>query len=109
MKNYVQEGKTLTVVAPYSLQSGGGALIGGIFGVAAESAPIGGSVDLTVAGVFYLPKDASPFTMGQAVYWNDSAQQITATATANTLIGVAIQPAASAALTATVRLNGSFQ
>jgi predicted RecA/RadA family phage recombinase len=107
MKNYVQTGINLTLPAPYDLTSGDGALIGAIFGVAAETVEEGADVDLVVAGVFALPKpEVDLFSVGDAVYWDDDAKLVTVVGTDNTRIGVAV--AASAGATVNVRLNGSF-
>lgn len=39
MKNFVMEGKTLTLTAPYALTSGQGLLVGSLFGVASGDCP----------------------------------------------------------------------
>ena len=50
MKNFIQEGKSLTLVAPYALTSGQGALIGSLFGVANGAAANGAEVVLSLSG-----------------------------------------------------------
>lgn len=109
MKNYVQAGEILTVPAPYDVSSGGGALVGSIFGVASENALDGEDVDLAVEGVFALDKvGADVFTVGEFAYWDDTAKLVTATASGNTKIGVATAAAGDGAATVNVRLNESF-
>jgi len=56
MKNYVQEGNTITVAAPAIVTSGQLVVIGAINGVAAFDAASGADVEVTVEGVFELPK-----------------------------------------------------
>ena len=109
MTNFIQQGDTLTVTAPYDVLSGGGALVGTIFGVAANDAKSGATdLELTVEGVFDLPKAAGAVTQGAAIHWDDTNKVATTTSTNNTKIGVATQAAASGDATARVRLNGAF-
>ncbi len=41
MQNFLQEGRTLTLTAPYNVNSGGGMLVGSIFAVATNAASSG--------------------------------------------------------------------
>lgn len=70
MRNYVQRGENLTVAAPYAVLSGAGVKLGAIFGVAAEDADQGATVDLATCGVFSLPKVAAlAVAVGDLVFW----------------------------------------
>lgn len=107
MKNFVQCGDTITAIAPTGgVNSGDGMLFGTLFGVAAYTAAAGAEVELAVEGVFNLTKASGAITAGALVYWDDTAKDVTTTATSNTLIGAAILAAASGDATARVRLNG---
>ncbi|UFM64018.1 DUF2190 family protein [Paracoccus sp. MA] len=111
MKNYVQPGNTLTLTAPYAVTSGGGLLVGSIFGVAAGDAASGATVEAALTGVFDLTKIGSQaWTVGAKVYWDDTNKRCTTVATDNTLIGVAVVAVAGGAgdTIGRVRLNGSF-
>lgn len=108
MRNFIQPGNTLTLPAPYNAIAGAGILIGSIFGVANSNAVIGNNADVTTEGVFSLSKAGVAITLGGKVYWDDTAKLVTNVSAGNTLIGVAVEAAAALALTATVRLNGSF-
>ena len=109
MRNYVQTGNVLTLPAPYALASGSGAKVGAIFGVAAETVGSGAPVDLAVEGVFNLAKvAASAMSVGDPVFWDDTAKLVTGTGTNNTRIGVVVTAAANPSGTVDVRLNGSF-
>ena len=109
MKNFVQEGKSLTLTAPYVLTSGQGALIGSLFGVANGAAANGAEVVLSLSGVFDLPKVSTDvLAVGATVYWNDTSKLVTVTSSGNTKIGVAVLAAANPSGIARVRLNGSF-
>ncbi|MEC3860123.1 DUF2190 family protein [Mesobacterium sp. TK19101] len=111
MKNYVQPGNTITLTAPYAVTSGDGLLVGSIFGVAAGDAGNGETVEVALTGVFDLKKVASQaWSAGDKVYWDNTNKEATKTATANTLIGVAIEAVAGGAgdVIGRVRLNASF-
>ena len=111
MKNYVQPGNTLTLTAPYAVTSGGGLLVGAIFGVAAGDVASGATVEAALTGVFDLTKIGSQaWTVGAKVYWDDTNKRCTTVATDNTLVGVAVEAVAGGAsdTIGRVRLNGSF-
>lgn len=111
MKNYVQSGDVVTVPAPAALASGAGALVGTMFGVAQHAADNGAVVALAISGVFDLPKAASQaWTVGAAIYWDNTAKACTTVSSGNTKIGVAIAAVGSGAgeTTGRVRLNGAF-
>jgi len=109
MKNYVQDGDTLSLVAPYDRLSGQGMMVGSIFGVAAVDALSGASVEVEVDGVFDIEKvSAQAWTAGALIYWDDTAKNATSVSTSNKLIGVAVQAAANPSSTGRVRLNGAF-
>lgn len=105
MKNFVQRGENLTLTAPRALTSGAGFLVGSIFGVASNAAASGAPVVGVTEGVFDLPKAAGAITAGAKVYWDNTAFNVTTTATNNTLIGVATQAAASGDATTRVKLG----
>ncbi len=95
MKNFVQPGNTLTLVAPYTVVSGAGLLVGNIFGVASADAASGADVEAVTEGVFDLAKvSAQAWAQGDPIYWDDSAKLCTTTAGANTPIGHATAIAA---------------
>lgn len=107
MKNFVQPGNTVTMPAPSGgVLSGQGLLVGTLFGVAAYDAAEAAEVEMDLVGVFDLPKAAGAITQGAPIYWDDTAKNVTATATGNDLIGAAILAADAGAATARVRLNG---
>ena len=120
MKNYVQHGKTMTVIAPNAVVSGQGVEINGtgyLFGVAVNNQSSGDNMEIVVEGVFDLAKDASTFNNGDYVYWNNTTFVCTSTATGNKKIGVAslLMPDGTSAPggaagdpTVRVRLNPAF-
>jgi predicted RecA/RadA family phage recombinase len=106
MRNFVQKGENIDLVAPRALASGEGFLVGSLFAVAAAAAASGAPVVGVTVGVFDLPKATGAVTAGQKLYWDNTAFNVTTTATNNTLIGVATKAAASGDTTVRVRLNG---
>lgn len=111
MKNFIQDGDTLTVTAPYALLSGAGCLVGSLFGVAVSDALISTEVEIKTTGVFDLAKAASQaWTVGARIYWDDTAKNCTTTASTNKLIGVAMAAVGSGAgeTIGRVRLSGAF-
>ena len=111
MKNYVQPGNTITLAAPYALASGDGLLIGTIFGVASATAALGEAVETSLVGIFDLKKVASQaWSVGDKVYWDNTAKEVTKTSTGNTLVGVAVESVGNGAseTVGRVRLNASF-
>lgn len=111
MKNYVQKGETLTLTAPYAVSSGGGALVGSVFGVAANDYGNGEEGEFQVAGVFDLTREtgaSTAFSQGALIYWDNTNKRITKTVGTNKLIGVAVRAAADGDATGRVRLNGAF-
>jgi predicted RecA/RadA family phage recombinase len=112
MRNFIQPGNTVTVPAPSGgVLSGGGVLVGSLFGVAAYTAAEGQPVEIDLVGVFELPKvtgGGSAFTVGVLLYWDSTPGRLTTVAADGMLVGVATEPAGDSATTARVRLNGTF-
>ena len=108
MKNSIQEGEVLALAAPYAVASGGGALIGAIFGVAVTALANAEVGSFQLEGVYTLPKATGAATLGAKAYWDNTNKNVTATATSNTLIGVFVAAYASGDTSAIVRLNGAF-
>lgn len=108
MKNYIQPGNVMPLTAPYAVSSGGGLLVGSMFGVAAADADNGAAVEAQVTGVFELKKtSAQAWTQGAKIYWDNTAKECTTVSTSNTLIGAAASAAANPSATGLVRLNGA--
>lgn len=107
MKNFVQEGTTLTLLAPYAVASGGGFQVGALFAVASCDAAAGAPVEGVTRGVFVLPKTgAQAWAIGARVYWDDANKRCDSDSTKGGLIGVAVTAAANPSTEGSVRLNG---
>lgn len=107
MKNFIQTGDTVNVTAPYDVNSGGGVLVGTLFGVAVTSAKSGEQVSIKTTGVFELAKTSARAwaTVGLAIYAT-SAGLLTTTATDNVLVAKNLKTADNPSATGVVRLNG---
>ncbi len=108
MRNFLFPGKVVPVLAPYNLNSGDGALVGVIFGVASAPAAINTTVQLSRLGVFTLPKATGAITQGAALYWDNTNKNLTTTASGNTKVGAALTAQASGDATVQVILSGQF-
>lgn len=105
MKNYIQPGEKITVPAPYDVASGGGALVGAMFGVAAVAALSGAPVTLVRKGVYSMNKlSAQAWDVGAKVYWNDTAKECTTVASGNTHVGFAAAAASDPSTSGVVAL-----
>lgn len=107
MKNYIQEGETLTLtVSSTAVAAGAGFLAGSLFGVAQHDVAANGSGEFALEGVFELPKvSAQAWTQGALIYWDDTNKECTTATTGHTLIGKAAAAAANPSATGMVRLS----
>lgn len=110
MKNFIQRGDIISVPAPTGgVTSGGGVLVGSIFGLACHSAAEAAPVEIEVTGVWSLPKtSALAIAVGEKVYWDDTAKVVNKTSSGNTLVGVAVSAVANPSPSVNVRLNAQF-
>lgn len=109
MKNQALPGHTVDVAAPYAVSSGGGCLVGSLFGIAAYDAANAANATLWLVGTFDMAKtSAQAWTVGQLIYWDDTNKVATSVSTSNKLIGVAVKAAANPSPTGRVRLNSAF-
>jgi predicted RecA/RadA family phage recombinase len=96
MKNFVQEGAVVTVVAPANVASGAGLIFGQLFGVALRDALSGAEVDMQVRGVVALPKVAGSVAVGVLMYWDNTNKRATTVASGNRPIGFHVGKVANA-------------
>ena len=107
MRNFIQTGDIVTILAPAAVSSGDGVLVGTLFGIAATDAEFGDNVAIKTTGVFTLPKTSTQaWTVGAAIYWDGDECTTADGAGANTLIGKAMAVAANPSATGVVRLDG---
>ncbi len=108
MNNYLQPGDTITLTAPAGgVVSGTAYKIGQLLVVAAATVAATLPFEGAAVGVFTLPKDnTQAWTEGALLYWDDTAKELSTTATGNLLVGAAESAALAADTTGPIRLNG---
>jgi predicted RecA/RadA family phage recombinase len=109
-KNFLQQGDTVTIVAPRDVVSGELVTRGMLSGVAQTSALSGAAVEIATRGVYTLAKtSAQAWTVGAAIYTiPGTGVCTTATTAGNVLVGVAMAIADNPSDKGIVRLNGSM-
>ena len=82
---------------------------GGLIGVATSDIAANAKGALTVEGTFDMPKSSGSagesIVIGAALYWNDSSDIATATASSNKFLGYAEKAAGASATSVRVRLS----
>lgn len=110
MKNFVQEGEVVPVVAPYNVTSGQGVLVGSLFGVAAYDALAGANVEVKTEGVFDITALAADVgAQGVKIYWDNANRRLTVTAAGSQLVGVLTVAKVNGDLTARAYLDGAIR
>ncbi|MFO1156631.1 MAG: DUF2190 family protein [Rhodospirillales bacterium] len=101
MKNFVQEGPSIDIVAPTGgVTSGVGVLIGTLFGVATVTAAEGAAAAIITAGVVDIAKtSALAISVGDRLFWDDTNKVVNKTTTAQQQVGVAVAAAANPSAT----------
>jgi predicted RecA/RadA family phage recombinase len=109
MKTFVQQGETMTMVAPYTVTAGQGMQVGQNFGVALLDAASGTPVEAAQCGVMDITKEPSlAIADGARVYWDNTNRRVTTAAAGNLPIGIASGAAAGAASVARVLVMDSL-
>lgn len=108
MRNFIQPGNYLTVVAAAAVVSGAFVKVGTMFGVAATSAKAGEQFELKIGDVYEFPKVAAEaWTQGQTIYMTAAGIATTVEGT-NTKAGVASEAVSANTGAGRVRLNSNF-
>ena len=110
MKNYVQPGAIVSVLAPRAVAAGELVNVGLLVGVTQTAADNGAAVEIATEGVFDLAKTSAQAwsTVGLAIYMVPATGLCTtATTTGNILVGTNLATAANPTATGRVRLNGA--
>ncbi|HAF4435257.1 TPA: DUF2190 family protein [Salmonella enterica] len=105
-KNYVEDGKTITLTASAAVKSGDLVQVGDMFAVAVTDIAAGSTGTGIAEGVFSVPKlVTADIAAGKNVYLKDGAVQTDATG-GLPYVGVTWAPAANGDGTIPVKLNG---
>lgn len=104
--SHVSDGCIISVAAPYAREPGQGMLVGAAFGIATKTAALNEVIPMALEGEYRIAKKtADSFTVGLLCYWDDTAKEVTITATGNRRIGWATEAIGAVAGTVTVRLS----
>lgn len=107
MRNYTQQGSTLTLTPAADVASGVGYLFGAaLFGVAANNVASGAAGEFRTTGVVTLAKtSALAIAIGDRLFWDATNKCVNKTSTAQQCIGVAVSAAVNPSATVSVKLG----
>ena len=107
MRNFVQEGKTLTLTPSANVAAGEGYLFGAaLFGVAKQDVTSGQPGEFLVEGVVDIAKtSALAISVGDRVFWVPGSKVVNVTATSQVNVGVAVAGAADPSATVRIKLG----
>ena len=103
---FYQDGKRIDIVQSGDIDSGDIVVIGELIGVQTNQIKKDEKGSVAVSGVFQVvKKSADTFTAGQKVYWDNTLQQATSTASGNTLMGLTVAQAGASDSNVLVKIN----
>lgn len=107
MNNHVQKGRSLTIPAPYNVQSGQVVVYGRLVGVAVRAANLGEPVTIEREGVFTVAKpSALELGAGGEVYGEPASGAVVGKAAGKVLLGAAVAAAGNGVTTVDICLHG---
>lgn len=105
MKNFIQKGDFIDVVAGGTIASGSVQKVGDLIGIATKGAALGESFPVALTGVFQVPKATSlAISQGDTLYWDVGDGNFNKTPSDNFKAGHAVADALSADTTVLIRL-----
>ncbi len=103
---FVHAGASIEYTPAADVAAGDVVVQGDLVGVAKLDIRAGQLGALAVEGVFDFPKNTGvAYTVGQILYWDDTNNVVTTTATGNKQLGKVVRAAAAADATVRVRLS----
>lgn len=107
MKNFIQQGDTLTLTPAAAVASGVGYLFGtGLFGLATDDVVISTPGEFVTEGVVEIGKtSALAISIGDRLYWDATNKVVNKTATAQQCVGIAVADAANPSATVKMKLG----
>jgi len=107
MKNFVQNGDTIPLTAPYAVAAGAGALVGQLFGIAVNDVANAVVGEFSLTGVYDITALSTDTPAeGALVYWDNTNKRITTTSAGNSKVGTCVKTKLNGETTCRVRLNG---
>lgn len=106
MKNFIQDGNTLTLTPAAAVASGVGYLFGtALFGVATGDVVISTPGEFLCEGVVQIAKTASlAIAVGDRLFWDPTNKCVNKTSTAQQCVGIAVEATDGAAGTVLVKM-----
>lgn len=97
MKNYIQQGDTLTLTPAAAVAGGVGYLFGtGLFGVATGDVVISTPGEFITEGVVEIAKtDTLAIAVGDRVFWDPAGKCVNKTLTAQQCVGICVEAVAA--------------
>ena len=107
MKNFVQDGDTITLTPAAAVASGVGYLFGaGLFGVAANDVAISTPGEFVTEGVVTIGKtSALAIAVGDRLFWDSVGKVVNKTTTAQQCVGVAVAAASNPSSTVSMKIG----
>lgn len=107
MKNFIQNGDTLTLTPGAAVASGVGYLFGtSLFGVATNDVAISTPGEFRTEGVVDIAKtSALAISTGDRLYWDATNKVVNKTASAQQCVGIAVADAANPSATVRMKLG----
>ncbi len=105
-QNILSQGDIIEMVIPTGgCTVGKGLLVGTVVGVALSTAVAAATASVAFSGVALVDKaTGSAWTLGEKLYWDDTAKKFTDVSTSNTEAGFAVAAAASGDTTGYIKL-----
>lgn len=110
MKNFVQEGETLTLTPGAAVASGVGYLFGvALFGVAKTDVASGEAGEFLTEGVVEIGKtSALAISVGDRLFWDSTNKVVNKTSTAQQCVGIAVEAAGNPSATVKMKLGSNL-
>lgn len=107
MRNWIQEGETLTLTPSSNVAAGAGFMFGsGLFGVATSAVTASTAGEFQTEGVVEIAKtSALAISVGDRVFWDATNSVVNKTTASQVCVGVAIQAAANPSSTVVIKLG----
>lgn len=107
-KKYIQPGEVWDHTPGVGVAADDVVVMGEVVGVALADIGAGETGAVQVSGVWELPKlSTDVVTQGAILYWDDTNNRLTITASTHKVAGAAVAAAGSGATTARVKLRGN--
>jgi predicted RecA/RadA family phage recombinase len=102
---YIYDGQAIDYIPSEAIPAGSVVIQGSLIGITKLDISAGELGAIHTRGVFEIEKATGAIEIGDKIYWAAGTKNVTTTATSNTLIGVAVNAAASADTTVLVKIG----